>query len=89
VCLDWFTVEEKVVMNTDHVLLVLGWRSTPKKHSIWLSVNVHFSDWADDYSESAGDSSESAGDDEKDHKPGIPSGACKIISKVCSPMGCV
>ena len=33
--------------------------------------------------------SECAGDDDKDHKPGIPSGACKIISKVCSPMGCV
>ena len=27
--------------------------------------------------------------DEKDHKPGIPSGACNIISNVFSPMGCV
>ena len=52
-------------------------------------TSVHFSDWADDCSERAVDSSESAGDDEKDHKPGIPSGACKIISKVFSPMGCV
>ena len=50
---------------------------------------VHFSDCADDFRESADDASESAGDDGKDHKPGIPSGACNIISKVCSPMGCV
>ena len=38
-----------------------------------------------DFSKRAGDSSQSAGEDEKDHKPGIPLGAFKIISKVSSP----
>ena len=54
--------------------------------------SVHSSDWADAFSERAGDSSDWADNLSKsacDNESGVSSRACKIISKVCSPMGCV